>query len=113
MKLRNVDSEVVPERKITHYLLNPAHTVGGSKAAFFLAAGFSAVEWQRLRNALILHAAQNDIVESEETCYGTRHVVDGPLRAPGGGTLNVRSVWYTDEESAAPRFVTAHPLPRL
>jgi hypothetical protein len=36
MKLPNAQSATVPERKVTHYLLNPAHPAGGSKAWFFL-----------------------------------------------------------------------------
>jgi hypothetical protein len=32
MKLPNADLAVVSERKVTLYLLNPAHPVGGSKA---------------------------------------------------------------------------------
>jgi hypothetical protein len=39
--------------------------------------------------------------------------VDGPLTAPDGTILNVRSAWYIDLGGDAPRFVTAHPLPRL
>jgi hypothetical protein len=38
----------VPERKVTHYLLNPAHPAGGSKASFFLRFGFTVADWQRL-----------------------------------------------------------------
>lgn len=51
MKLPHVESAVVPERKITHYLLNPAHPAGGSKARFFLRHGFSPVKWQLLVTA--------------------------------------------------------------
>ena len=35
MKLPDAGLATVPERKITHYLLNPAHPAGGSKAVFF------------------------------------------------------------------------------
>jgi hypothetical protein len=52
MKLPNVQSATMPERKMTHYLLNPAHPAGGSKA------------------------------------------------------------WFIDPDRDAPRFVTAHPLPK-
>jgi len=41
MKLPNAHLAVVPERKITLYLLNPAHSAGGSKAVFFLRFGFT------------------------------------------------------------------------
>ena len=44
---------------------------------------------------------------------GTRYVLDGPLTAPDGTTLNVRTAWYTDPGNDIPRFVTAHPLPKL
>ena len=112
MKLPNANLATVPERKITHYLLNPAHPAGGSKALFFLQFGFTVTEWQRLADSLIRHAQENEIVENEATKYGTRYVVDVALAAPDGTVLNVRSAWYIDVGSDAPRFVTAHPLPR-
>jgi hypothetical protein len=103
----------IPERKITLYLLNPAHPAGGSKASFFLKFGFTASNWTVLAEALLLHARHNEVVETQETQYGRRYVVDGQISAPEGSTLNVRSAWYIDHGSDAPRFVTAHPLPKL
>ncbi len=41
VKLPHAKLAVVPERKITRYLLNPAHPAGGSKAALFLRFGFT------------------------------------------------------------------------
>ncbi|HEY3914924.1 MAG TPA: hypothetical protein VGN61_10605, partial [Verrucomicrobiae bacterium] len=61
VKLPNVQSATVPERKITHYLLNPAHIAGGSKARFFLRFGFTASEWRLLAKALIRHARENEV----------------------------------------------------
>lgn len=113
MKLPNASLAVVPERKVTHYLLNPAHPAGGSKASFFLRFGFSVAEWQRLADALLRHARENEVVGTEPTPHGRRYVVDGPLLAPDGSELNIRSAWFIDAGGAAPRFVTAHPLPRL
>lgn len=113
MKLPNAHLATVPERKITLYLLNPAHPAGGSKAAFFLRFGFTAGEWQKLAEGLIRHVQENEVVASEETRHGRRCVVDGPLTAPDGSILNLRSAWYIDPGSDAPRFVTAHPLPKL
>ncbi len=66
-----------------------------------------------LAEALVLHARENDGVESEKTPHVTRHVVDGPLTAPDGTLLNVRCAWYINPDGGAPRFVTAHPLPKL
>ena len=113
MKLPDAESATVPERKVTHYLLNPAHAAGGSKAAFFLRFGFTVVEWQRLAEALLRHARENEVVETEQTRHGTRFVVDGPLAAPDGTRLNVRSAWYIHPGGGAPRLVSAHPLPKL
>ncbi len=113
MKLPNAELAVVPERKVTHYLLNPAHPAGGSKAWFFLRFGFTAAKWQQLAEVLLRHARENEVVATEPTPHGRRYVVDGPLLAPDGTELNIRSAWFIDAAGAAPRFVTAHPLPRL
>jgi hypothetical protein len=113
MKLPNAHLATVPEAKVTRYLLNPAHPAGGSKAAFFLRFGFTAGRWQQLAEALVRHARENEVVQSEQTRHGTRYAVDGSLPAPDGNLLQVRSAWYFDPGSDTPRFVTAHPLPRL
>lgn len=113
MKLPNAHLATVPEPKMTRYLLDPAHPAGGSKAAFFLRFGFTVAEWRRLAEALLRHARENEVVGTEATRHGTRYAVDGPLTAPNGAILNVRSAWYIDPGSDAPRFVTAHPLPRI
>ena len=112
MKLPNAHLATVPEQKIASYLLNRAHPAGGSKASFFLRFGFAGAEWQGLAEALLRHARENEVVESEQTRHGTRYVVDGPLAAPDGTILNVRSAWYIHPGADVPRFVTAHPLPR-
>jgi hypothetical protein len=113
VKLPNAQMATVAERKITGYLLNPAHPAGGSKAHFFLRFGFSAAAWREMAEALVRHAQQNEVAETEETRHGTRYVVDGLLQAPGGRVLNIRCAWYIDRGSETPRFVTAHPLPKL
>jgi len=79
MKLPNAQSATVPERKMTHYLLNPAHPVGGSKASFFLRHGFTVADWTRPAEALLRHAREHEVVATEQTPHGTRYVVDGPL----------------------------------
>ena len=113
MKLPNAELATVPEPKVTRYLLNPAHPAGASKAVFFLRFGFTVGEWTRLAEALSRHARDNEVVETGETRHGTRFAVDGPLIAPDGTVLRVRSAWYIDPGSAVPRFVTAHPLSKL
>jgi hypothetical protein len=113
VKLPNAQRAVVAEQKITGYLLNPAHPAGGSKAHFFLRFGFSAADWRELAAALVRHAQENEVAEIEQTRHGVRYVVNGPLAAPEGRVLNIRCAWYIDTGSETPRFVTAHPLPKL
>jgi hypothetical protein len=112
MKLPHAELATVPEEKVTRYLLNPAHPAGGSKATFFLRFGFKIEEWHFLSEALLRHARENDVVEREETRHGTRYAIDGPLVAPDGTALNVRTAWYINPGATVPRFVTAHPLPK-
>lgn len=113
MKLPNAEEAAITERKIVRYILDSSHPVGGSKAAFFLRHGFSAADWLRLARALRQHALENEVSETEQTKHGTRFAVDGPMPAPDGTVLNVRTAWYIDPGAAIPRFVTAHPLPKI
>ena len=112
MKLPNAQLATVPERKVTHYLFNPAHPAGGARRRFFCVL-VSPWPIQRLAEALIRHASENEVVEMKKTSHGRRYVVDGPLTAPDRTSLNVRTAWFINPSSAAPRFVTAHPLPKL
>ena len=113
MKLPNADRATVAEPKITRYLLNPAHPAGGSKARFFLRFGFTVAGWEQLAAALLNHAREHEVAETEQTQHGIRYVVDGPLTAPDGTRLNIRTAWYINPGGDAPRFVSAHPLPKL
>ena len=112
MSLPNVDAAEIPEDKIAGYLLSATHRAGKSKAAFFGKHGFGAGDWRVLADALRRHAAENRVARAEQTRYGTRYIVDGPLPAPDGTLLNVRSVWFISGGRAEPRFATAHPLKR-
>ena len=94
MKLPNAALAEVPERKVTQYLLNPAHPAGGSKAAFFLRFGFTAADWRQLAAVLVRLAQENEVTETEQTRHGQRYVVDGRLLAPDGTSLNIRTAWF-------------------
>lgn len=112
MKLPNAEFAIVSERKVTHYLLDKAHPIGGAKAAFFLLHGFTLDQWQLLAEGLLLHALENHVVASDENSHGARYAVDGLLTAPSGKSLNIRTAWFIDYGHEVPRFITAHPLPK-
>jgi hypothetical protein len=110
MRLPNGESAEVPRAKIVSYLLSTSHPGGRGKAAFFKRFGFSPDAWQTLAEALRQHAAEHDVSNVEETPFGRRYVIEGPLRAPDGRSPNVRTVWFVEHAETVPRFVTAYPL---
>jgi len=112
MKLPNWQRAWVPEPKITAYLLSLTHRVGRGKAGFFRAFGFRPEEWERLADALIEHAAENDVASVEDSPFGTRYIVDGIMTMADGRLPTVRTVWFIGTGETAPRFVTAYPIGR-
>lgn len=110
MKLPNAEHAIVPERKLTLYLLNRVHPIGGPKATFFLHHGFTMEQWQVFAERLLRHALENEVVASDENPHGVRYTLDGLLITPAGKSLNVRTAWFMDHGSETPRFINAHPL---
>jgi len=110
VKLPKYQQAVVPERKITAYLLSLTHRDGRSKAAFFMRFGFTINNWETLAEALIRHAADYAVAEIEDTSFGTSYVIEGPLLAPDGRSPRVRVVWFIATEERIPHLATAYPL---
>ncbi|MCS6938248.1 MAG: DUF4926 domain-containing protein [Roseiflexus sp.] len=61
MKLPEYESAIVPDRKVTAYLLSLTHRDGRSKAAFFMRYGFTSDDWHALSVALKRHAADHEM----------------------------------------------------
>ena len=112
MRLPNGHLAVVEREKITEYLLNPEHPDNGGKAAFFVALGFSRVDWHRLADALRKFALMADVTKSMETVHGKKYIVDGEIENPSGKSAWVRTIWIIDAGSDFPRLVTAYPSGR-
>jgi hypothetical protein len=108
MKLPNLESAQVEETKITAYLLSEENSSG--KAAFYIAFGFAVGEWQRLRDALIQHAASHEVKDLFETRHGVKYIIEGDMPTPDNRAPQVRSVWIVDTGKDIPRLVTAYPL---
>jgi hypothetical protein len=109
MFLPYVSRAIVPRAKVRDYLLCLAHPVGRFKAAFFRDLGFRPERWGELAGALIRHAADNRVEKVERSGFGTRYIVEGALDTPVGRRPVVRTVWFLDPGSSAPRIVTAYP----
>ncbi|MCX6028453.1 MAG: hypothetical protein NT169_04005 [Chloroflexi bacterium] len=112
MKLPNGDRAIVPQQKITGYLLSFNHRDGRSKAAFFSRFGFSADAWQGLAKALRQHAVDHEVSRVEDSPFGTRYVVEGVIITPDQRDPVIRSIWFIETDNEIPRFVTAYPLAR-
>lgn len=112
MKLPSVDRIEVPQAKVVQYLLSSTHRAGRGKAGFFSAFGFQVTAWEALAEALRRQARDNAVTFSEDTPFGTRYIIEGPLISPNGRQLQVRTVWFIDEDGQAPILVTAYPLKR-
>ena len=110
MKLPNAERAVVPERKITHYLLSTAHRDGRHKAEFFRSFGFKLEAWEELATALLEHARRHEVVEAVPTPFGRNYVVEGTLPAPDGRLPKVRLVWFIANHAETATLATAYPL---
>jgi hypothetical protein len=113
MKLPHLENAYVPEAKIVKYLLNQEHRQGGKeKSVFFMRFGFTIDAWEDLAQALLAHAAAHEIASTFEKPGVTNFAIEGALDTPDNRQPLVRTIWALEEDSEAPRFVTAYPLLR-
>lgn len=110
MKLPNYENAIVTEEKIRDYILNDNHIDGGNKSIFFQKIGFERSKWKLLRDALLLHCKENDVLNTIETNYGTKYIVEGELTSPDGRNPNVRTIWFIANNEKFPKFITAYPI---
>jgi hypothetical protein len=112
-RLPNADLAFVEPAKLTDYLLNPDHPIGGDKAAFLLRFDFRRDEWRTLESALLAHAREGRVVGERDTMYGHHFTIAGRLRTPDGRNPIVMAGWMVALGDSRPRVVTAHPGRRL
>lgn len=110
MKMPHADNALVPDAKITAYLLNPNHPKGKEKAAVFTRFGFSVAKWEEMGDALRHHASEHEVTSSHRTAHCEIYILEGALSTPDGRDLQVRSVWCVRHGETIPRLVTAYPL---
>jgi hypothetical protein len=106
-RMPNAERAFVPEEKVTRYLLDPRNPRSRGKPGFFGSFGFRREAWGELVQALLAHAREGEVVEQEETPFGTQYLVEGSLTAPDGRAPLVRAVWL--ERGEGPRLITAFP----
>lgn len=109
MKIPGYQAAIIPERKITDYLLSPIHPVGRFKAQFLGKFGFTHVNPDVLMASLAKHA-YNEYANAEETQFGVRYIIEAPIFTPDGRNPVIRSIWFMEKLATAPVFVTAYPV---
>ena len=68
---------------------------------------------REFRRCLARTRENSDVVQTRETGFGPRYMVEGELNTPAGRRPRVRSVWQFDHGAIAPRLITAYPLENL
>jgi len=104
-----VERAHIDPAKIRNYLLSAVHPVGRFKAVVFQALGYTAEEWERLRDALLALARTNDALPGQASAFGRKYEVSGTLRGPSGREAKFTCVWLVPVDDGAPRFITAFP----
>ena len=109
MPMPNADSAFVPPEKLTDYLLNEQHPVGGSKAKWFLSLGYDPAEPTVLEQDLLKQVQTSENYAEKSSAFGTKYVVSGRISPPSGDEANVTTVWIIEPPDNRPRLVTAYP----
>ena len=109
MTVPNAENAVVPLEKLTTYLLALSHPVGGSKARFFRAHGFSDGNTDLFAGGLrsIVTGTPSSVRSSP---FGTKYVVSGDIPTPRGTIVQIETVWIIEPPDDRPRLVTAYPV---
>lgn len=110
MRLPNAEAAQIDRDKVRGYLLSETHPIGKWKAKFFRGIGFSEANLALLERLLIEIAKTEEVVETVTAVHGTKHVVEGLIKAPSGIQVRLRAVWIVDTGQDRPRFVTAYPI---
>ena len=108
-RLPNAEKAVIDVEKLQAYILSPAHPIGRFKAVFFRKLGYSVDNWEAFEQRLREHILSCDVTKMEESRYGRKFVVEGPMLGLSGDAVQIISVWVILKGEDIPRFVTAYP----
>lgn len=89
MELLNREKAYIPLSKLKDYLLSETHSVGKSKAKLLRSAGFNEANVVLLKEGLLAIAYSGQVIETISSPHGVKYIIDGILKAPNGGIINV------------------------
>jgi len=98
---------IIPEDKITRYLLVPR--IKDDKSKFLAQAGFTQENPEELLLAIRQLAATNEAIEENTNEYGTFYIVEGNLQGINNRDLAVITIWLQSKHDGNFRFITLKP----
>lgn len=101
------DDAVIPEEKLTRYLLVPR--TKDDKSKFLAQAGFTQENPNDLLSAIKQLILTTDAVEDSINEYGVFYTVEGDLQGLNGRSLSVVTVWLQSVYDGSFRFITLKP----
>jgi hypothetical protein len=98
---------IIAMRKMTEYLLR--WRPEDDKSAFLAQAGYTIGTADRLATDIREQLLPLEAELIEETEYGPKYLIRGPLAGPNGRALRVVSIWMTEDATGETKFVTLYP----
>jgi hypothetical protein len=106
--MRIPEDFIIPDKKITHYLL--VQKARSDKSKFLAQAGFTLENSVCLRSAIFeMLAEAKEAVEDGSNQYGTFYKVIGKLIGTNGVNLSVVTIWILSQTDGTFQFVTLKP----
>jgi hypothetical protein len=108
-RLPNAEKAIIETEKLRGYILSSTHPVGRFKAVVFRKLGYSSDNWEMFEKCLRDIIVTKDAKEVEESPFGKKFVVEGPIKGKSGRRMHVVTVWVILKGENIPRFITAYP----
>jgi hypothetical protein len=109
MPIPHAETAYVPLEKLSGYLLDEDHPVGGSKARWFRGRGYDPSDAAALERDLLKVVQSSENYTEKSSSFGKKYVVSGKITSPQGTEGNVVTVWIVESIDNKPRLVTAYP----
>ena len=101
------DDAVIPEEKLTRYLLIPR--LKDDKSKYLAQAGFTQANPEDLLTAIRQLITDNEAVEDNVNEYGVFYIVEGNLQGINNRNLAVVTVWLQSKYDESFCFITLKP----
>lgn len=101
------DNAVIPEEKLTRYLLVPR--LKDDKSKYLAQAGFTQANPDDLLTAIRQLIVNNEAIKDNVNEYGVFYLVEGNLQGINNNNLAVVTVWLQSKYDGSFRFITLKP----